>query len=44
LVERQGSALIIEDRKPSGLRQTLTFERELVATVANAAAVMAYSS
>jgi hypothetical protein len=43
-VERQGGALIIENRRPSGLRQTLTFERELAATEANAAAMMANAS
>jgi signal transduction histidine kinase len=44
IVERQGGALIIENRKPHGLRQTLTFERELAAASANASAAMAYTS
>jgi signal transduction histidine kinase len=44
IVERQGGALIIENRKPSGLRQTLTFERGLAATPVSAAAMIAYSS
>jgi len=41
IVERQGGALSIENRRPNGLRQTLTFERELTAMSANAAAMIA---
>ena len=41
IVERQGGVLSIENRRPNGLRQTLTFERELTAMSANAAAMIA---
>jgi signal transduction histidine kinase len=29
IIERQGGTLVVENRNPSGLRQTLSFEREL---------------
>lgn len=44
IVERQGGTLIIENRKPNGLRQTLRFEREWTTASPNAPAMMAHSS
>jgi signal transduction histidine kinase len=36
IIERQGGTLVVENRKPSGLRQTLSFERELAISPADA--------
>jgi len=36
IIERQGGAFAIENRKPSGLRQTLSFERHLAISPADA--------
>ena len=41
IVERQGGVLSIENRTPHGLRQTLSFERELAALPASAASMTA---
>ena len=35
IIERQGGTLVVESRKPSGLRQTLSFERELAISPAD---------
>lgn len=41
IVERQGGTLVVENRSPSGLRQTLSFERELTVSSADAPAARA---
>ena len=43
IVERQGGTLAIENRKPNGLRQTLSFERQM-ATPLPGAAIDAYAA
>jgi hypothetical protein len=43
IIERQGGALAIENRKPRGLRQTLSFERQLAISPADAPPMRAYS-
>lgn len=43
IIERQRGALAIENRKPSGLRQTLSFARQLAISPADASPTRAYS-
>jgi signal transduction histidine kinase len=43
IIERQGGALAIENRAPNGLRQTLSFERQLAMSPADAPPMRAYS-
>lgn len=43
IIERQGGALAIENRKPCGLRQTLSFERQVAMSPADASPMKVYS-
>ena len=43
IIERQGGTLVIENRTPRGLTQTLTFERQPVLASAGASSELAYS-
>jgi hypothetical protein len=43
IIERRRGALAIENRKPSGLRQTLSFARQLAISPADASPTRAYS-
>jgi hypothetical protein len=42
-MERQGGALAIENRRPRGLRQTLSFERQVALSPADASPTKVYS-
>jgi signal transduction histidine kinase len=43
IIERQAGALAIENRKPRGLRQTLSFERQVALSPADASPTKVYS-